>query len=295
LNRLSVIIPAFNEEMSIVSAVLKVRDVLKRSGIQGEVVVVDDGSTDATGRLASDAGARVLSHGSNRGYGAALKTGIGRTDSDLLAIMDADGTYPAERIPDLIAAMEGAEMAVGSRTGGTVRIPLARKPAKWVLNRLANHLTGTRIPDLNSGLRVFTRNLAMRYMHLLPDGFSFTTTVTVASLCDGLPVAFVPVDYHTRVGTSKIRPGHFAGFLMLVFRLAVLFRPLKVFLPVSLALFLAGLLKLSLDMVIAVGSVGLGARLLSFPVISTSTVIFLVSGLQVLLVGMVAEALAVRR
>lgn len=287
--------PAFNEEQSIVSTVRKVRDVMERSGIPGEVVVVDDGSTDTTGELASTAGARVLAHPVNRGYGAALKTGIGGTDSDLLAIIDADGTYPAERIPDLLAAMEGAEMAVGSRTGGTVRIPLARKPAKWILNRLANRLTGIRIPDLNSGLRIFTRKLALRYMNLLPDGFSFTTTVTVASLCDGLPVAFVPVDYHTREGTSKIRPGHFAGFLMLVFRLAVLFRPLKVFLPVSLALFLAGLLKLALDMTIAVGSVGLGAELLSYPVISTSTVIFMVSGLQVLLVGMVAEALAVRR
>lgn len=295
MKRLSIVIPAFNEEQSIVSTVEKVRDMLVHSRMDGEIIVVNDGSTDATGSLAEASGARVLNHGRNLGYGASLKTGIRGSESELIAISDADGTYPVERLPDLLDAMNGAEMAVGSRTGESVRIPIMRKPAKWVLSRLANRLTGTRIPDLNSGLRVFTRSLASRYMHLLPEGFSFTTTITVASLCDGVTVKFIPIDYHKREGESKIRPGHFLSFLMLVFRLAVLFRPLKVFLPVSLLLFMLGSMKLLLDLVIAIGQVGFAPALISYPIISTTTVIFLVSSLQVLLVGMVAEALAVRR
>lgn len=295
MKRLSIVIPAFNEEQSIVSTVEKARDMLNRSGMDGEIIVIDDGSTDATGRLAESTGVRVVAHQRNLGYGASLKTGIRSSDRELIAITDADGTYPLERLPDLLSSMTGAEMAVGSRTGETVRIPFVRKPAKWVLNKLANRLTGTRIPDLNSGLRVFTRSLALRYLNLLPDGFSFTTTITVAALCDGIPVRFIPIDYHTREGSSKIRPGHFPNFLMLVFRLAVLFRPLKVFLPTSMVLFLFGSAKLLLDFVIAIGQVGFTAGLLRYPIISTTTVIFLVSSLQVLLVGMVAEALAVRR
>lgn len=291
----SVIIPAFNEEQSIVSTVDRVRGTLCSCGIDGEILVVNDGSTDATGSLARSTGARVLDHERNLGYGASLKTGIRNASSEVIAIIDADGTYPVDRLPELLEAMTGAEMVVGSRTGKTVRIPAVRRPAKWVLNRLANRLTGTRIPDLNSGLRVFRRSLALGYLNLLPDGFSFTTTITVASLCDGIPVRFIPIDYHTREGSSKIRPGHFPNFLMLVFRLAVLFRPLSVFLPASLTLFIIGLLKLAVDIAIALGKVGFTADLASYPVISTTTVIFLVSSLQVLLVGMVAEALAVRR
>lgn len=293
--KLSVIIPAYNEEQSIVSTVERVRETLSRCGIDGEILVVNDGSTDATGSLAVSTGVRVLGHERNLGYGASLKTGIRNASSDTIAIIDADGTYPVDRLPDLLNAMPGSEMVVGSRTGGTVRIPAARRPAKWVLNKLANRLTGTRIPDLNSGLRVFTRSLALGYLNLLPDGFSFTTTITVASLCDGIPVRFIPIDYHSREGSSKIRPGHFPNFLMLVFRLAVLFRPLKVFLPASLALFILGLAKLAIDLAIAIGKAGFSPELASYPVISTTTVIFLVSSLQVLLVGMVAEALAVRR
>jgi len=293
--KLSVIIPAFNEEQSIVSTVERVRDTLCRCGIDGEILVVNDGSTDSTGRLAMSTGVMVLDHACNLGYGASLKTGIRHASSEIIAIIDADGTYPVDRLPDLLNAMLGAEMVVGSRTGGTVRIPIVRRPAKWVLNKLANRLTGTRIPDLNSGLRVFTRSLALRYLNLLPEGFSFTTTITVASLCDGITVRFIPIDYHTREGSSKIRPGHFPNFLMLVFRLAVLFRPLKVFLPASMTLFILGLFKLVLDFLIAVSHAGFTPELASYPVISTTTVIFLVSSLQVLLVGMVAEALAVRR
>ena len=295
LDRIAIVVPAFNEEASISSTISGIREMMEGSGIQGEIIVVDDGSTDGTSELCRDAGARVITHGSNLGYGAALKTGIRSTDCPLIAITDADGTYPVNRIPDLLAAMDGSDMAVGARTGDRVRIPLVRKPAKWVLRKLATRITGRKIPDLNSGLRVFRRELALEYMHLLPNGFSFTTTITIASMCDGRDVAYVPIDYYRREGRSKINPGHFPRFGMLILRLAVLFRPLRVFLPVAVFLFTVGLLKLVADVAIAVSAMGLGLDLFKHPIISTTAVIFLISSLQVLLVGMVAEALATRR
>jgi glycosyltransferase involved in cell wall biosynthesis len=295
VKQLSVIIPAFNEEQSISSTVISVLTMLSSSGIRGEVIVVNDGSMDATGRLAAEAGARVISHSSNHGYGASLKTGIRNSAFDLIAITDADGTYPIERIPDLVNALEGANMAVGARIGENVHIPAVRKPAKWLLRKMATHITGTQIPDLNSGLRVFRKSLALRYLHLLPSGFSFTTTITVASLCDDLDVRFIPIDYLPRTGSSKIRPGHFPNFLMLVLRLAVLFKPLKVFIPASMVCLVLGLVKLLLDIVIALRDTGLTTDLLRYPIISTTTVIFLVASLQILLVGMVAESLAQRQ
>jgi glycosyltransferase involved in cell wall biosynthesis len=295
VKQLSVIIPAFDEELSISSTVHMVLEMLSRSGMQGEVIVVNDGSRDDTGRLAMEAGARVISHASNHGYGASLKTGIRNAAFDLIAITDADGTYPIERIPDLVNALEGANMAVGARVGENVHIPAIRRPAKWLLRKLATHITGRPIPDLNSGLRVFRKSLALRYLHLLPSGFSFTTTMTVASMCDDLDVRFVPIDYLPRTGSSKIRPGHFPNFLMLVLRLAVLFKPLKIFVPASMVCLVFGLVKLLLDIVIALKDTGLTVDLLRYPIISTTTVVFLIASLQILLVGMVAESLAQRQ
>lgn len=295
METLSVIVPAYNEEKTITSTIRNLKEMLDVSSVEGEILVVDDCSTDLTGKLARMEGVRVITHTSNRGYGAALKTGIRSTDGRNIAIIDADGTYPAEMIPPLLNEMENCEMAVGARTGHTVAIPICRKPAKWLLGKLANRITGVDIPDLNSGLRVFSRSLVESYMKLLPDGFSFTTTITVASICDGQTVHFIPVDYYRRRGCSKIRPSHFVSFMMLVLRLAVLFRPLKVFLPVSFALFAMGILKLALDFSIAIGQTGFDTDLFSYPITSTTTVILLVSSLQVILVGMVAEALASRR
>ncbi len=195
---LSVVIPAYNEEGSIAPTVTDLHRMFSESGIQGEILVVDDGSTDSTAALAERAGARLISHGTNRGYGASLKTGIRNALHDTIAIIDADGTYPVDRIPDLLEELEGCEMVVGARTGENVRIPAMRKPAKWVLRKVANRITGTNIPDLNSGLRIFTRELVKKYINLLPDGFSFTTTITVASLCNDTGVKFVPINYYTR-------------------------------------------------------------------------------------------------
>ncbi len=157
---ISVILPAYNEGKSVGDVIHSVQQVLQDANIESEVIVVDDGSTDATGVTAEDAGAKVYRHTSNRGYGAALKSGILAASYDLIAITDADGTYPIERLPDLIAAMDRADMVVGARTGNHVHVPFFRRPAKWLLTRLASYITQAKIEDLNSGLRVFSRSMA---------------------------------------------------------------------------------------------------------------------------------------
>src|SRR5438552_1151152 len=147
IDAISIVIPAFNEESAIAGVLAEVRGLLERRGLIVEFVVVDDGSSDQTGARARAAGARVIRHRSNRGYGAALKTGIAAATHDVIAITDADGTYPADALLPLLSELENADMVVGARIGPNVRIPLMRRPAKWALNYLANYVTRTRIPD----------------------------------------------------------------------------------------------------------------------------------------------------
>mgnify|MGYP000555706272 CR=1 FL=1 len=182
LKELSIVVPAFNEADAIRPTVETLQKVISDAGIDAEIVVVDDGSTDGTGDAAEAAGARVIRQGENRGYGFALKTGIAETNSRFVAIIDADGTYPAEKIPEMLKIAEGADMVVGDRGTAMKNVPLIRRPPKWVLNTLANLLARRKIPDLNSGLRVFKRASLERFIQLLPDGFSFTTTITLSML-----------------------------------------------------------------------------------------------------------------
>jgi glycosyltransferase involved in cell wall biosynthesis len=279
--KVSVVIPAFNEEGGVQTVVAELQDMFRNQKIEAEIIVVDDGSTDSTGRLAAAAGARVLRHRSNRGYGAALKTGISAALHDYIVITDADGTYPAEYIPELLKRLERADMVVGARIGRNVKIPFARRPAKWALNRLANYLTGARIPDLNSGLRAFRRNVAMQYFSILPDQFSFTTTITLAMHCDKYAVSYVPIDYRGRRGRSKIVPWDAGSFLVLILRTAMLFRPIRVFLPVVLFCLLYGFVKMAID-------------LTHQPNISASALLALMSALLILLIGMLGDAIATR-
>ncbi len=215
-----------------------------------ELIVVDDGSHDDTARLAAKAGARVISLPENRGYGAALKVGIKAAQYDTIVITDADGTYPSEAILELVALADRYDMVVGARTTPGAAIPTLRRPAKWVLRILASYLAGRFIPDLNSGLRVMDRRLLEEFWHLLPSGFSFTTTITLAALCNDRPVAYHPIDYLDRIGDSKIRAFHAFEFLMLVLRTVVYFNPLKIFLPAGGAFFAFGFVKLAYDIYI---------------------------------------------
>jgi glycosyltransferase involved in cell wall biosynthesis len=243
----SVVIPAFNEAAHVAEQIRSVREVMELTGWQFEIIVVDDGSQDGTARRAAETGVRVLRHKRNRGYGASLKQGVAAARYDWILITDADGTYPSASIPELLAAGAENDMVVGARTGASVKIPLVRRPAKWFLGRLASYLAGRHLPDLNSGLRLMRKELIQKYVHLLPSGFSFTTTITLASVCNDHSVEYIKIDYLKRLGNSKIRPRHAYDFLLLILRVIVFFNPLKVFLPFGALLFVTGMAKFAYD------------------------------------------------
>lgn len=291
----SVIVPAFNEETAVAPQIDAIRSVLYAHGFPFEIIVVDDGSEDRTAEEAMRAGARVLQHPENRGYGAALKTGILAAENDIIVMIDADGTYPTDQIPNLVAKLETADMVVGARIGEEVHIPLARRPAKWILRKLAMHITERSIPDLNSGLRVFRRQCVEQYFPILSDRFSFTTTVTMALLANGYRVVYHPIDYSRRVGKSKIAPRHFMDFAILIIRMSMMFEPLKVFVPLSFSLIFLGILKVLFDIVtVFPRHATIDLSLLYQPVISTSAILMFFVGFQLLLIGMVADGV-VRR
>lgn len=243
----SVVIPAHNEAEHIEAVVAEIFDTMQTTGWDFELIVVDDGSVDATAERAALTGAKVISYPRNRGYGAALKKGIESAVFEWILITDADGTYPAESIPDILAEAEFNDMVVGARTGNDVHVPMVRRPAKWFLRKLAGFLAGQKLPDLNSGMRLIKKSLVERYAHLLPSGFSFTTTITLAAACNDHPVHYVSIDYRRRMGESKIRPRNAFDFLLLIVRTIVFFNPLKVFLPLGAVLALAGIAKFAYD------------------------------------------------
>ena len=248
IEAISVVMPAYDEEDAIAASIRELVDVLDRADVEWELLVVDDGSRDATAEIAGAEGATVVRLPRNRGYGAALKAGIAHAKHDTIVITDADGTYPAAALPELLEHARDHDMVVGARLGADVNIPWMRRPAKWVLGKLAGYLAGQDIPDLNSGLRVIRRPLVERFEHLLPSGFSFTTTITLAALCNEALVHYHPIDYRVRQGQSKIRPVHAFDFLLLILRTVVYFNPLKVFLPLGGAFFVLGLAKFIYDL-----------------------------------------------
>jgi len=281
---LTIIIPAYNEERGIVPVVEQVRNAMEEFPFEFEILVVDDGSRDKTAEQARTTGARVLQHRQNRGYGEALKTGIRHSRFERIAIIDADGSYPASEIPRLAAMLDDAEMVVGARTGANAAIPLIRRPAKRALTILASYLTGVKIPDLNSGLRLFRRPLAIEFFDLLPSKFSFTTTITLAALNSGYLVEFVEVDYFHRTGRSKIRPIQDTfNFFMLVLRLTLIFRPLKIYLPLAFGLFVLAAL------VFIVGWLAFGK------VLDNTALLLLFASFQSVAIGLLADVVNVRR
>ena len=271
----SVVIPALNEGPHIAAQIRAVREELEGVDWPWEIIVVDDGSDDDTGLEAATEGAFVLRNKRNRGYGASLKRGIREARHDWVLIIDADGTYPVEAIPELLAESEDADMVVGARTGAHVAVPFLRRPAKWFLRRLASYLARQRIPDINSGLRLIRKSLVERYEYLLPEGFSFTTTITLAATVNGHEVTFVPISYHARLGKSKIRPRHAFDFTLLILRTIVFFNPLRVFLPMGALLALAGLAKFAYD--VTLGN------------LSESAVLGLLGALIIWAVGLLAD------
>lgn len=277
LGIISIVVPAYNEESAISETIHHIRTVMSETAHDYEIIIVDDGSTDQTPDRARHTGARVVHHDANRGYGASLKTGIAAASGDWIVITDADGTYPNDRIPDLLKHAGDHDMVVGARTGDGAKIPLIRRPAKWVLARLANYLAETKIPDYNSGLRVFRKALAQRFARILPSGFSFTTTITLASFCHNYRVKYLPIDYYLRTGKSKIKPVRDTwNFFMLIIRTTLYFNPLKVFMPAGSILLIAGLAKMAHEITISGG-------------LAETSVLLILAAFQTVALGLIAD------
>lgn len=238
---ISIIVPAYNEEKAIEEVLKK----LTAAKISGEIIVVDDGSTDNTLNIARSFPVRIIHQEINRGNGSAIKTGIRAAKYDAIAIFDADDTFFIEDFLRMIPYINEYDMVVGARISKDAFIPPMRRPAKWFIKKLASFLADYKIPDINSGLRIVKKEHLERFFSLFPNGFSFHTTITLALLCNDYNVKFLPVSCKKSTGKSKIKPIQDTyNFIQLIIRVVMYFRPLKVFLPISLLLFVAGLVVL---------------------------------------------------
>lgn len=248
----TVLVPCYNEEGAIEQTIDFLRSVLGESD-NYELMIINDGSSDGSAEVLERVKKRVpqlrvVHHEVNSGYGAALKTGIRRCRSELIVITDADGTYPCERIPELVGMCHSADMIVGARIGDNVQYSNLRKVPKVFLKAYASWLTGQHIPDMNSGLRVFRRSVVEKFLRILPDGFSFTTTITMSMMRNRYRVEFVPISYKPRIGKSKIKPiRDTLRFAQLILRTGMYFGPLRVLGPVIAVLVVAFLASLGYD------------------------------------------------
>ena len=235
--KITVVIPAFNEEKGI----RKVIDGLKKLPIVDEIIVVNDGSTDSTREKAADGGVNVISHETNSGYGASLKTGIIHSGNNVIALIDGDAQHNPDDVMSMSKYIAEYDMISGARRKG-IHSPLWRQPGKMFIAALANYLAGYKIPDLNCGLRIVKKESILPYLRVLPDKFSFSTTSMVFFIKDGFKVKFVPITAQKRIGVSTLRVHHGFDTIILVLRMITLFEPLKIFLPVSMTFFTVGFL-----------------------------------------------------
>ena len=237
--KFSIVVPCFNEAGAIAKTVKDIFATLKEwqklEKISYEMIFVNDGSTDQTLqeliKLEKNYSClKVINSEANRGYGASLKKGIQLSKYDSIVITDADGTYPNERIPELIQKLDTNDMVIGARIGKNVNIPLIRRPVKWLLLKYARCMSNSDIKDLNSGLRAMRKDKIYKFWNLLPNAFSFTSTITLSMHIEGLNVSYLPIDYHARIGSSSIKPiQDTLRFFSLVLRTVMYFKPLQVF------------------------------------------------------------------
>ncbi len=237
LTGVSIVIPAYNEAAAIEATIARARAALAAlPGIAGDIVVVNDGSSDGTGAIAASAGVRVIQHPHNIGYGRSLKDGIAAAVYDTVVITDADGTYPIEDIARLLQPMQdGHDMVVGARAGAQYDGGPLKNPLRRVLTFLVEFTSGRTVPDVNSGFRAFSRATAMRYFGQLCDTFSFTTSLTLAYMMTGRFVTYVPISYADRVGVTKVRLFRDTlRTLQYIVQAILYYNPIKIFLLLAL-------------------------------------------------------------
>ncbi len=278
----SVILPVHNEAGHLRAEVDRIHAALEESPYSFEIIVVDDGSTDGSldelADLAASGAIRVIRFAENRGSGSARKAGTRAANGRVVVWTDADMTYPNDQMPALVKELDGYDQVVGARTSEQGTHRAARVPAKWFIRKLASFLVERPIPDLNSGFRAFRRDVGLQYVSQLPPGFSCVTTITMTFLANGYSVKYVPIDYAPRSGRSKFHWwSDTRRYLTQVIRLVLSYNPLRVFLPIGVALSVLGIGKLVYDLV------GKDFR------VATNTLLILFAAFQVFAVGLLAD------
>jgi polyisoprenyl-phosphate glycosyltransferase len=288
----TVVLPCYNEQAHVVAEIERITQALDESSLRYELLVIDDCSTDRTLETVQQAAlrfphVRVMPFHRNSGSGTARRIGTHQGRGDIVVWTDADMTYPNERIPEIVELLikdPTIDQVVGARTSEQGTHKLLRIPAKWVIRKAAERLSGTTIPDLNSGFRAFRRDVALPYLRLLPSGFSCVTTITMAFLHNGHDIRYVPIDYSKRSGSSKF---HFVRdayrYILQVLRMVMYFNPLRVLMPAALWLVFIGFAKAVYDVA-------------AHPVrISNNTVVIFMTGMIIGAVALLADLIVKSR
>lgn len=281
---LSVVLPAFNEQDAVEVVIRDIRDALRDWHGVWEILVVDDASWDCTAERAESTGVVVIRRAENGGAGAARKTGIRNARGGLVAMIDVDGSYPVCDLPKMLEYFPQYDQVNGMRTSEQGSNRVLRVPVKWLIRKTAEYLSAKSIPDLNTGMKVFKRDIMLQYMWAIPDGFSCVTSMTLAFICNGHPVKYVPIAYRPRIGTSKFRPVRdTATYAMTVVRVIMYFQPLRVFLPLALAVGAIAVTKIVIDMATSPAGILDSDILLSF------------TAMLLLAVGLVSDLIVAQR
>jgi len=275
---ISIIIPVYNEEEAIGKVIDDIKKTMNQTNYSYEILVVDDASTDKSVAITKSKNVNAIKREINRGAGAARKTGIINAKGKLIVMLDGDGTYNVADIPEMLSYFPKYDQVNGTRDIEKGTIKALRIPAKWFIRKLACYLTNTNIPDLNTGLKAFKKDVMMKYLWVIPDGFSCVTSMTLAFLINEHPVKYVPTKYHKRIGKSKFHPiKDTVAYIQTVFRMIMYFNPLKILGPISAILFFSAIIVLFL-----------GYFLINI-IMDTTIILLIVSSFQIFAIGMIAE------
>lgn len=279
LGGVSIIVPAYNEVKTVGGVLTGIKDAMNTADFEYEIIAIDDASKDKTAdaiRAVRDV--LLITKEANEGYGAALKTGIRFARYENIVIIDADGTYPASKMPEMLKHMHDYDMVVAARIGSQTYVPPLRNAVKTVLSAFARYLSGKNIPDLNSGFRVMKKEAVSVFLNILPSGFSFTTTITLAFLTNDYRVKYIPIDYKHRNRKSKFHPiKDTTGMFTLIIRSTLYFNPLKIFAPLGFMLILSGT------------AVFVWSWLFLPKILDVTTALFVIAGIQTFVIGLLAD------
>lgn len=280
----SIIVPVYNEEEALGKVIDDIKRAMNQVNYSYEILVVDDKSTDKSVEVAKSKNVNVIGRENKGGSGAARKTGIINAKGEIIVMLDGDGTYDANDIPKMLSYFPKYDQVNGARTKEEGRMKVFRVPAKWFIKKLACYLAKTNIPDLNTGLKAFKKDIMMKYLWVIPDGFSCVTSMTLAFLTNGHSVKYIPSKYYKRIGKSKFHPiKDTIQYIQTVLRMIIYFNPLKILGPASIILFLTGII------------VSIISYLLIGVILDVTTLILVVSSFQLIAIGMVADLIVKSR